>query len=116
MKIIRFLFVAIATLLCSVSVNAENIEFADAKVKELCVANWDTNGDGEFSYVEASSVTDIGGVFEGDTTIIKFEELQYFSSLTKIADKAFSGCSRLLSINIPDNVSILGEKAFFECI
>ncbi len=115
MKIIRFLFVAIATLLCSVSVNAENIEFADAKVKELCVANWDTNGDGEFSYVEASSVTDIGGVFEGDTTIIKFEELQYFSSLTKIADKAFSGCSRLLSISIPDNVSILGEKAFFEC-
>ena len=27
-----------------------NIEFADPAVKAICVANWDTNGDGELSY------------------------------------------------------------------
>ena len=27
----------------------ENIQFEDALVKQLCVQNWDTNGDGELS-------------------------------------------------------------------
>ena len=84
MKIIRFLFVAIATLLCSVSVNAENIEFADAKVKELCVANWDTNGDGELSKAEAAIVTTLDSVFTGNTDIVSFREFQYFTGITEI--------------------------------
>ena len=39
------------------------IEFADAKVKALCVANWDANNDGEVSVTEAAAVDDLGDVF-----------------------------------------------------
>ena len=34
---------------------ADNITFADANVKALCVANWDTNYDGELSTDEAAT-------------------------------------------------------------
>ena len=35
------------------------ITFADPAVKALCVAHWDTDGDGELSYEEAALVTDL---------------------------------------------------------
>ena len=52
------------------------ITFADANVKALCVANWDTNGDGELSYAEAAAVTSLGEVFRNQPSITSFNELQ----------------------------------------
>lgn len=52
------------------------IQFKDAKVKAICVQNWDTNDDGELSYGEAAKVTSIRKFFRG-TTIQSFDELQY---------------------------------------
>ena len=60
------------------------IEFADPAVKQICVENWDTNGDGEISRCEAAAVTNIGTVFSQNKTIKSFDELKYFSSLTYI--------------------------------
>ena len=90
----------------------ENIDFADANVKAICVANWDTNGDGELSDTEAMSVTDLGVVFKGNTNITSFDELRYFTGLTKIANNAFQGCTRLTSISIPSNVETIGDASF----
>ncbi|MBR4365713.1 MAG: serine/threonine protein kinase, partial [Bacteroidaceae bacterium] len=58
------------------------IDFADPAVEALCVANWDTNHDGELSFNEAAAVTDLGEVFKGNTEITSFDELQYFTGLT----------------------------------
>ena len=60
------------------------IEFADPAVKQICVDNWDTNGDGEISRCEAAAVTNIGTVFSQNKTIKSFDELKYFSSLTSM--------------------------------
>ncbi len=89
-----------------------SIPFADANVKALCVANWDTNNDGELSYVEASVVTDLGEVFKNNKTITSFDELQYFTGLTEIGDHAFYSCSSLASIAIPNSVSVINSYAF----
>ena len=59
-------------------VENSNITFADANVKALCVANWDTNHDGELSLYEAATVTDLGEVFKNNTSITSFNELSYF--------------------------------------
>ena len=37
--------------------HAQNISFADPNVKAICVANWDTDGDGELNEAEAAAGT-----------------------------------------------------------
>ena len=92
-----------------------NITFADANVKSLCVANWDTNGDGELSEDEAAAVTNLGTVFKGNADIVAFDELQYFTGLTSIGDYAFRQCFNLRNIIIPNGVTSIGNSAFDEC-
>lgn len=93
----------------------ENIAFADPAVKSLCVANWDTNNDGELSYAEAAAVTDLGEVFRGNHDITSFDELQYFTGLTVIADNAFRYSISLSSITLPNMITTIGSYAFYQC-
>ena len=92
------------------------INFTDTNVKALCVANWDTSGDGELSYDEAAAVTDLGTVFQGNTNITSFDELQYFTGLTEIGSSAFSYCHNLASITLPNSIQHINNYAFMYCI
>lgn len=94
----------------------KNIDFADAAVKAICVDNWDTNDDDELSYDEAAAVTDIGNVFKGNTDITSFDELQYFTGLTKIGKEAFRDAASLTSVVLPQSVvNIQGGWSFYGC-
>ena len=110
-KLLMLLFMALP-LMASAQSNEQNITFVDATVKAICVANWDTNHDGELSYAEAASVTDLGEVFKSNEDIKSFNELQYFTGLAGIANQAFSGCRNLISVTIPNRVISIGEYAF----
>lgn len=92
-----------------------NIVFADANVKAICVTNWDTNRDGELSYAEAAAVTNIGTVFRDNTSIISFNELQYFTGLVGLTTYAFEGCSQLTSIILPNSIIITTNGTFSGC-
>ena len=83
-KMLRFAFIAlpilaiialVAFFLHTSSADDAPIDFADPAVKALCVAHWDTNGDGELSLKEAAQVQDLKDVFREDTTITTFDEL-----------------------------------------
>ena len=91
------------------------ISFADENVKALCVANWDTSGDGELERAEADAVTSLGSVFLSNSDITSFDELQYFTGLTSIFQYAFFDCSGLTSIVIPNSVTSIGNGAFCNC-
>ncbi len=91
------------------------ITFADANVKAICIANWDTNDDGELSMEEAASVTDLGSEFQECSNITSFDELQYFTGLTSIGEYAFYVCSGLTSVTIPNSVTSIGNSAFWGC-
>lgn len=112
----------------------ENILFADPNVKAICVANWDTNQDGELSKAEAAAVTTLGTVFKNKADITSFDEFQYFTGLTAVEADAFYNASltsivlpntiteiklrafygtRLTSIQFPEGLTTIGEKAFY---
>jgi len=95
----------------------EIILFDDVYAKKVCVNKYDKNGDGELSLVEASLVTNINAFFFGDYKIAvqSFDELQYFTSLTKISKNAFQACTSLESITLPNSVISIEENAFQFC-
>ncbi len=110
-----------------VPVTDENIRFKDAKVKDIVVRYFDTGKDGELSYQEAAAVKSFfvdelitradGGpvsIFAG-TDIETFDEIEYFTGLTKIEDGAFAGCTSLTSITIPEFITEIGANAFAGC-
>ena len=127
----RRLLTILTALLCSIMTFAQNINFADSKVKEICVAHWDTNGDGELSYEEATAVENIEDYFVGNKQITSFDEFQYFTGITKITVAwnpdiwegeedyeedgdweynyyvrgGFMGCSNLESIVFPNSIT-----------
>lgn len=83
----------------------ENIQFEDLQVKAICCKNWDTNNDGELSYAEAATVTDIGTVFESNKEIIAFTEFKYFTGVTSLSNKAFYKCKNLWKITLPESIT-----------
>ena len=117
----------------------EAIEFADEVMKELCVAAFDTNGDGELSYREAAAVTDLSQMTLDGKTVKSFDEFQYFTgisnhpipsyyfnesgiesiilpeNLTYITNYVFEGCSTLISITLPISLRRVGSRAFYNC-
>ena len=96
-------------------VDSPVIRFADANVKALCVQYWDFDGDGEVSEAEAALVSTLGEVFYGNRDITSFNELKFFTGLTRIGRSAFAGCTSLTSVIIPNSVTSIGEQAFFYC-
>ena len=49
------------------------------------------------------------------TDIEHFNEFKYFTSITNINNYAFSNCSGLTSIIIPNSVTSIGQSAFYGC-
>ncbi len=88
------------------------IIFADDKVKEICLANWDANGDGWLSTTEAAAVSDLGTVFQNRTDITSFDELHYFTGLSDIWPSTFSGCTNLKTLMLPTGVTCIRESVF----
>ena len=97
-----------------VEIGTGNITFADSNVKQICVNNWDTNGDGELNFFEAHSVANIGTAFKNNSQITSFDELQYFTGLTSIGDNTFMYCTKLQSVVLPNSLESLGG-AFCYC-
>ena len=97
------------------STSAPKITFADPMVKNICLDQWDTNGDRELSMQEAAAVSDLGNAFRNKKTITSFDELKYFTGLTSIGSQAFSDCTNLTCVTIPSSVTSISNNAFYNC-
>ena len=106
-----------------IELDSSVIVFADPVVKAICIENWDTDRDGELSYVEAAAVTDIGDVFGKNVQITSFNELQYFTGLRHIGRPTttysgyygFASCTNLVAMTLPNTLTCIGENAFSDC-
>ncbi len=91
------------------------ITFACDLVRGKCIYNWDFNGDGAFSKEEAAAVTSLDGIFKDEYNITSFDELQYFTGLTAIAQQEFENCMKLESVKFPPQLQSIGIRAFSNC-
>ena len=94
---------------------SEIISFEDDSVKAICVQYWDIDDDGELSKAEAALVSTLNDAFEYNQGITSFNELEYFTGLSRIGRCAFLGCVGLTSVTIPNTVTTIGESAFNNC-
>ena len=91
------------------------ISFQDSNVKTVCIANWDADGDGELSKDEAAAVSSLGDAFSENAEVVSFNELQFFTGLETIDDYAFSFCTSLKEVVLPEGIKTIGESAFDGC-
>lgn len=110
------------TTTCGVTVNPGSplIQFSEdqAAIKAICVAKWDTSGDGELSESEAAKVTSIAsgssGPFYDKHGFTTFPQFAYFTGLTALPDYLFFGTD-LVEAVIPENVETMGQRVFSSC-
>lgn len=94
------------------------IDIADVNIKNKLISYYDYDGDGELNEGEAEYVNNDAFekcVFKGNKEITSFDELKYFTSITKIEPEKFYDCSGLFSVCIGEGVTIIGYNAFMGC-
>ena len=101
------------------------IIFEDSAVEEIIVNRFGTNG--EITFKQAAQVTNeqLEGLFNGNTTITKFNEFVFFTGITKVSisddsnlsktNSPFRLCNNLQEITLPETVTDLGYRAFDQC-
>ena len=53
--------------------------------------------------------------FSGNTTIASANDLKYFTGITTLTEYCFNGCTSLISVIIPENVTYIGSASFMGC-
>ena len=57
-----------------------------------------------------------GWLPSGNKDFTHFEEFRYFTGVNEIPASCFSGCNNLQSIELPDTIASIGERAFYGCL
>ena len=95
----------------------EYITFEDPVAKMVCLNKYDTNGDGQLSLSEVSTIESIDEFFFGEyaEAVTSFNELKYFTSLKDLYYRQFEGCVNLKNITLPNNIETIGYQSFYNC-
>ena len=102
-----------------VTADEYSLSFEDPEVERICVSKWGSNGAVTLAQLQAVTTTNVSGqVFNGNTTIEKFNEFQYFTGLTNPASSTnnmFGGCTNLEEITLPSNLTMMASNMFLNC-
>lgn len=107
---------AFPSLVVLIPESQQYIDFEDAEVERIALANWDTDHNGVLMLSEASAVprTGMSGIFSRNTTIETFNELPLFKNATNLPNSSFYGCTALREIDT-SNIDSYGQQVFTNC-
>lgn len=91
------------------------IQFKDPEFKRIILANFNTNPKGGITTEEADAVTDIGGLFKGNTVLVTTEDLALLKNVKTIPIESFQYCTSLQTAVIPNGIIEIGEYSFLGC-
>lgn len=96
------------------------IQFADAEVERVLMANGVSSDGIGITIDDAEKVTSIGTWFRDNGLIKSFLELSLFSNLKKIGGdtlgySAFYSCDQLQSLGFPKNAESIGSYCLYQC-
>lgn len=80
------------------------IDFADPAVRDICVANFDTDADGVVSIEEAAAVTALNFDWNTWQKFVTFNEFKYFTGVTRLN---FSSARNLKEYICPPSIRIV---------
>lgn len=100
----------------------EYIEFVDPAVEAICIANWSSDGIG-VTMQDAARVTSLGTYFKNNSSIVSFDELEYFINATTWpvvgiggnANGVFYNCSALQCVTLPNSITTINNASFKSC-
>lgn len=90
------------------------IKFANQAVLDVLLANG-VGSDGGITKEQAAAVTTIGTWFRGNTEIVSFDELEYFTGVKTLDQYAFAECTNLASISLANITAITWGYIFSGC-
>lgn len=89
-----------------------NIVFADSSFKNELVSRYDTDGDGEISYDEASVPNaTVGGMFSGEG-ITSVEEFKYLINIKTLSNEVFAG--NPITHFVGTNITLVEHRPYFK--
>lgn len=102
--------------------SADKILFADELVEPICLKNWDKDENGDLSLQEAQAAKVLDGGVACSlvqkfnyVNFVTFDELRFFTGLEALGANAFSGCTYVTSVTLPNTISSIGNSAFYNC-
>jgi hypothetical protein len=94
-------------------ISGPEISFQDNAVKAICDSSFG-HGTGT-TQKELAAVTKLDYAFRNQTSITKFDEFQYFTDVSYLNYYEFQGDTSLVSIKLPDNLIEIKAWAFSNC-
>ena len=89
------------------------IQFEDTTTRDICLANFDSDGNRVLTIEEAASVQSVGTIFSG-SGITNFREFKFFTGITSLDTNSFRS-SKVVFIDLPETITSIGWGAFFQC-
>lgn len=90
------------------------VDFEDPLVEQKCIQLYSSDGVG-CTEADLAAVTAITASDWSGTSITSFNELGYFTSMQFLANSAFTDCTDLTDVTLPQSLWSIGQDAFKGC-
>lgn len=88
------------------------LSFLDPVVTSTAISSWGADVEGRMSMSQIHAITNPGNSFRDNTSIVSFNEFEYFTGITTLPLTTFRGTTNLKHIKLPSSLTSIGKESF----